>query len=86
MVASDGGIFTFGDAVFRGSMGGKRLNQPVHGLVPTATGAGYWLVASDGGIFTFGDGAVPGVDGWHAVEQASRRDGALRQRLPDGRL
>jgi hypothetical protein len=26
-------------------MGGKRLNQPVHGLVPTATGAGYWLVA-----------------------------------------
>ena len=63
MVASDGGIFTFGDAVFRGSMGGKRLNQPVHGLVPTATGAGYWLVASDGGIFTFGDAPFLGSMG-----------------------
>jgi hypothetical protein len=53
MVASDGGIFTFGDAVFLGSMGGQKLNAPVQSLVPDADGKGYWLVASDGGIFAF---------------------------------
>jgi hypothetical protein len=29
MVASDGGIFSFGDATFLGSMGGTPLNQPI---------------------------------------------------------
>jgi ribosomal protein L24E len=53
MVASDGGIFSFGDARFLGSMGGKRLNAPVQSLVPDGDGVGYWLVASDGGIFAF---------------------------------
>jgi hypothetical protein len=53
MVGSDGGIFTFGDAVFRGSMGNVRLNAPVQSLVPDPDGTGYWLVASDGGIFAF---------------------------------
>jgi hypothetical protein len=55
LVASDGGIFTFGDAQFHGSTGNLRLNQPVVGMTPTPDGGGYWLVASDGGIFTFGD-------------------------------
>ena len=32
LVASDGGIFSFGDAVFSGSMGGKPLNAPVVGI------------------------------------------------------
>ncbi len=35
MVGSDGGVFAFGDAVFRGSMGATKLNQPVMALVPT---------------------------------------------------
>jgi hypothetical protein len=55
MAGIDGGVFTFGDAPFFGSMGGRRLNQPIVGLAPTVTGRGYWLVASDGGIFSFGD-------------------------------
>jgi hypothetical protein len=55
LVASDGGIFTFGDAAFHGSTGGIRLNQPVVGMATTPDGGGYTLVASDGGIFTFGD-------------------------------
>ena len=54
LVAADGGIFTFGDAKFHGSMGNARLNQPVVGLVPDAANTGYWLVASDGGVFSFG--------------------------------
>ncbi|HKN38926.1 MAG TPA: hypothetical protein VJ456_07455, partial [Acidimicrobiia bacterium] len=63
MVASDGGIFTFGDAHFRGSMGGQHLNAPVQSLVPNRSGLGYWLVASDGGIFAFGDAAFRGSMG-----------------------
>jgi len=35
-VAADGGIFTFGDIRFFGSMGGTRLNGPVVGLAPDA--------------------------------------------------
>ena len=60
LVASDGGIFTFGDAGFSGSTGSIRLNRPVVGMAATPTGAGYWLVASDGGIFTFGDAGFSG--------------------------
>ena len=52
--AADGGVFSFGDARFRGSTGAIRLNQPIIGLAPTPTGDGYWLVARDGGVFTFG--------------------------------
>ncbi|MHB8289767.1 MAG: hypothetical protein ACYDEY_11110 [Acidimicrobiales bacterium] len=34
-VASDGGIFSFGDAKFYGSMGDKRLNKPIVGMAAT---------------------------------------------------
>jgi hypothetical protein len=37
-VASDGGIFAFGDAKFYGSMGGIPLDQPVVGIAPTGGG------------------------------------------------
>jgi ribosomal protein L24E len=53
MVASDGGIFAFGDARFYGSMGGVPLNEPIVSMAPDPDGAGYWLVAADGGIFAF---------------------------------
>jgi hypothetical protein len=32
LVASDGGIFTFGDAGFYGSEGGHVLNKPIVGM------------------------------------------------------
>jgi uncharacterized repeat protein (TIGR01451 family) len=54
-VASDGGIFTFGDAQFYGSMSGKPINKPVVGVASTPSGGGYWEAASDGGVFTFGE-------------------------------
>ncbi len=63
LVASDGGIFSFGDAGFYGSTGGYRLNQPIVGMAPTPSGRGYWLVASDGGIFSFGDAGFYGSTG-----------------------
>jgi ribosomal protein L24E len=63
MVATDGGIFTFGDAGFFGSAGDIKLAKPVVGIAPTRTGNGYYLVASDGGIFTFGDAVFRGSAG-----------------------
>jgi Pro-kumamolisin, activation domain/IPT/TIG domain len=54
-VASDGGVFDFGDAGFWGSTGSTHLNAPVVGMADTPSTNGYWLVASDGGIFTYGD-------------------------------
>jgi hypothetical protein len=63
LVASDGGIFTFGDAGYYGSTGGIVLNKPIVGMAPTPDGKGYWLVASDGGIFTFGDAGYYGSTG-----------------------
>ncbi|HUP86156.1 MAG TPA: Calx-beta domain-containing protein [Acidimicrobiales bacterium] len=55
-VAADGGVFTFGDRSFQGSLGDRRLNKPiVGGATNPATFNGYWMVASDGGVFTFGD-------------------------------
>jgi hypothetical protein len=54
LVASDGGIFTEGNALFMGSTGNIALNRPVVGMAADPATGGYWLAASDGGIFSFG--------------------------------
>jgi hypothetical protein len=69
MVASDGGIFTYGTDQFYGSMGGKPLNQPIVGMAKTPDGKGYWEVASDGGIFSFGDAQFYGSMGGKPLNQ-----------------
>ena len=69
LVASDGGIFAFGDAAFYGSMGGHPLNQPIVAMAATPDGRGYWQVATDGGIFAFGDAAFYGSLGAHPLNQ-----------------
>ena len=51
LVASDGGIFSFGDAQFHGSTGAMTLNKPITSVVQTRSG--YDLVAEDGGVFNF---------------------------------
>ncbi len=63
ILGADGGIFSFGNAAFYGSMGGKALNAPVVGMSPTDSTSGYWLIASDGGIFSFGDASFYGSMG-----------------------
>jgi cell wall-associated NlpC family hydrolase len=60
LVASDGGIFSYGDATFYGSTGSIHLVQPIVGMAATPDGKGYWMVASDGGVFNFGDAAFAG--------------------------
>src|SRR5256714_15507239 len=63
LVASDGGIFAFGDAGFYGSTGSIRLNKPIVGIAPTQDGLGYWLVATHGGIFALRGAAFRGSAG-----------------------
>ena len=63
LAAADGGVFSFGDATFYGSMGGSRLNAPVAGIAGTPDGKGYWLAAADGGVFSFGDATFYGSMG-----------------------
>ena len=63
MVASDGGIFAFGDADFFGSTGAIALNRPIVGMASTPDSRGYWLVASDGGVFSYGDAGFFGSTG-----------------------
>jgi len=63
LVASDGGIFSYGDASFFGSRGGQPLNKPIVAMMSSFDGAGYWLVASDGGIFSYGDTGFSGSAG-----------------------
>ena len=70
LVASDGGIFSFGDANFHGPTGSIALNKPVVGMAATPSGHGYWLVASDGGIFSFGDANFYGSTGSGSVSKA----------------
>ncbi len=63
MLGSDGGVLSYGQALFYGSTSGTILNKPIVGMAPTADGGGYWLVASDGGVFTFGDAGFYGSTG-----------------------
>ena len=63
LVASDGGVFNYGDASFQGSMGGSPLVSPVVGIAATTDGNGYWLVARDGGVFNCGDAGFFGSMG-----------------------
>jgi hypothetical protein len=69
LVASDGGIFAYGDAQFYGSTGNLHLNKPVVGMAATPSGAGYWFVASDGGIFSYGDAQFYGSTGNLSLNQ-----------------
>ena len=62
-VATDGGVFSFGNATFHGSMGGTPLNQPIVGITAGPGDQGYWEVASDGGIFAFGSAPFHGSMG-----------------------
>ena len=72
MVASDGGVFSFGDARFEGSCPGiGGCSGHAVTVIPDHSGNGYWVVTADGGVYAFGDApfygsgppvAVPVVD------------------------
>ena len=55
LVAADGGVFSFGDASFFGSMGGHPLNKPVVGMAPGGPAVASPAVADPGGTGTASD-------------------------------
>jgi hypothetical protein len=67
LAAADGGVFSFGNAAFYGSMAGRHLTSPIVGIASTPDGQGYWLVAADGGLFAFGDAGFHGSMGGHRL-------------------
>ena len=69
LVASDGGLFSYGDAKFYGSTGSVPLHRPIVGMSASPDGNGYWLVASDGGIFSYGDAEFYGSPGGAPLDQ-----------------
>jgi hypothetical protein len=64
MVASDGGVFAFGDAHFAGSCPGiGGCSGAAVAVMPDASGNGYWLVTTTGNVYTFGDAPYYGAPG-----------------------
>jgi hypothetical protein len=64
MVASDGGVFAFGDAHFAGSCPGRGgCSGAAVAVMPDASGNGYWLVTQTGHVYTFGDASYYGAPG-----------------------
>ncbi len=62
MVASDGGVFAFGDARFEGSCPGiGGCAGSAVAVMPDRTGNGYWLVTNVGAVYAFGDAAYYGA-------------------------
>ncbi len=60
LVASDGGVFSFGDAAFAGSGVDLGLSEPIVGGANNKTGDGYVLFGQRGGVFTFGSAGFHG--------------------------
>jgi hypothetical protein len=80
MVASDGGVFAFGDAHFAGSCPGiGGCTGAAVAVMPDASGNGYWLVTQSGHVYTFGDAPYFGAPGAQAAPVTSA------VRTPDGR-
>ena len=77
LVGLDGGVFSFGDTRYLGSLPGLHVavknivgidatpDGQGYWLVGAPDGHGYWLVGADGGVFSFGDaqfyGSLPGI-------------------------
>jgi hypothetical protein len=80
MVASDGGVFAFGDARFAGSCpssGG--CSGAAVAVIPDASGNGYWLVTQTGHVYAFGDAPFYGAPGPQNAQVTSA------VRTPDGK-
>ena len=60
LVGADGGVFSFGDAPFAGSLAGKALNAPITAAAANPNGRGYWLVGADGDVFSLGQATFMG--------------------------
>lgn len=60
LVAKDGGVFTFGNANFHGSLGSSSIGTTIVGMARSASGGGYWLAGANGTVWRFGDAPARG--------------------------
>ena len=80
LVASDGGVFAFGDARFEGSCPGVGgCDGVVKSVIPDATGNGYWVVTATGNVYAFGKAPNYGSPGYRP-----RTPVTSAVRYPDG--
>ena len=71
MVASDGGVFAFGDAHFAGSCPGiGGCSGAAVAVMPDASGNGYWVITQTGNVYSFGDAPYFGAPGHGTVTSA----------------
>ncbi len=79
MVASDGGVFAFGDAKFEGSCPGiGGCAGSAVAVMPDRTGNGYWLVTNVGAVYAFGDATYygsPAAASVHVVDAVATSNG-----------
>ena len=66
LVGKDGGVFTFGNAPFFGSLPGIGVSvNDITGIASTPDGKGYYVVGANGAVYAFGDatshGSLPGL-------------------------
>jgi hypothetical protein len=86
MVASDGGVFAFGNARFVGScatIGG--CPAPVVAVVPDATGDGYWLLLANCDMVAFGDALKVADTNCENLARANKLTATSAARTPSGR-
>ena len=76
LVASDGGIFSFGTAPFYGSLGGQAIKHPIVAAAATPTDNGYWFTDTAGLVSNFGSANYYGS----APRTCSGRSSAWRRR------
>ena len=89
MVASDGGVFAFGDARFAGSCPGiGGCAGAAVAVMPDASGNGYWIVTKNGSVYGFGDASYQGAPGQGTVTSAAATPdgGGYWILLSDGRV
>lgn len=65
LCGTDGGVFSFGDARYYGSLAGTPLAAEITGIAFKDHNSGYWLCGADGGVFSYGAakfyGSIPSI-------------------------
>jgi hypothetical protein len=61
MLRADGGVYSFGDAHFYGSIVGCTNYQGARSLLVSPDGKGYWIATNNGSVIPLGDARKLGM-------------------------
>ena len=70
MAASDGDIYSFGDAAYHSSIAGRPMSNSVVGFASTPDGQGFLFAEGNGGTISFGDAQFYGSMGGEKLNAA----------------